>query len=125
MVETKTLTLTVAEVVPPVGEAEFIFAAFNPPIDTREVFAVTSSWPARSKTYETGDPVRIQYCVKNIGTGAGRWTIVVKDADTGTTLQTWYGDLDPGYRFKTASGVGVLVGPMPNKDWNLSITVTP
>ena len=123
MVETKTLLLTLKEVPP--GEPEFAFAAWNPPVDTREVFPVTAAWPSLTRTYDVGESVYIQYRVKNIGTAKGQWTIVVKDADTGETLQTWTGELEPGYMFKTEPGVGVYVGKMPAKDWRLSVKVTP
>ncbi len=127
MVETKILTLQVevAPPPPPPGEPEFIFTAWNPPVDTREVFPVTAAWPSVTKTYKPGDSVYIQYRVKNIGAGPGRWTIVVKDLDTGATLKTFYGDLDPGYSFKSTPGVGVLIGKMPDQEWKLSVKVTP
>ncbi len=123
MADTKTLSLILEA--PPVGEPVFTFVAWNPPIDTREVFPVTAQWPSVSKTAKVDDDIYIQYHVKNIGTGPGRWTITVKDVATGATLQTWYGDLDPGYSFKTVPGVGVFVGKMPAEDWDISVTVTP
>jgi len=117
MVETKTLTIGLEEVVPPVGEPEFRFDSWNPPLDTRELFPIKT-------TYKTGETVKVCYVVKNVGTATGRWTIVVKDLDTGATIATWYGDLNPGYRFKTPS-TGATVRSMPAKDWRLSFKVTP
>jgi len=126
MVETKTLTLGLEEeeVEPPVGEEEFRFNAYNPPLDPREVFPAGTSWPTMTKIYKVGTTVKICYKVKNIGTARGRWTITIKDLDTGATVTTWYGDLDPGYSFKTPL-TGASVGRMPAKDWRLSFKVTP
>lgn len=123
MVETKTLTLGLEEVAPPVGEPEFRFDSYST-LDTRELFPAGTSWPTMTKTYETGDTVKICYKVKNVGTAAGRWTITIKDLDTGATITTWYGDLDPAYSFKTPI-TGATVGKMPAKDWRLSFKVTP
>ena len=116
MVETKTLTIGLEEVAPPVGEPEFAFNAWSL-TDPRELFPIKT-------TYKEGETVKVAYKVKNIGTGAGRWTITVKDLDTGAVITTWYGDLDPGYSFKSAS-TGATVGKMPAKDWRLSFKVTP
>ncbi len=126
MVETKTLTLTVKAVVP-VGEPDFRFAAYTPPLDTREIFPVGAPWPSVTKAYDVGDSVYVHYCVKNVGDGVGTGLIAVKDADTGASLQTWaIPQLNPGERFKTlASGSGAYVGKMPDKDWRLSFKVTP
>lgn len=123
MVETKTLTLGLEEVAPPVGEPEFKFNAWSG-TDPREVFPAGTSWPTMTKKYKTGDTVKVCYKVKNVGDGLGRWTITVKDLDTGATITTWYGDLDPGYSFKSAS-TGASVGKIPAKDWRLSFKVTP
>ena len=124
MVETKTLTLGLEEVEPPVGEPEFRFNAYNPPLDPREVFPAGTSYPTMTKTYKVGATVKVCYKVKNIGTAKGGWTITVKDMDTGATIATWYGDLEPGYSFKSPL-TGATVGKMPAKDWKLSFKVTP
>ncbi|NQT07572.1 hypothetical protein HQ586_00695 [Candidatus Bathyarchaeota archaeon] len=124
MVETKTLTLKVEEVAPPpVGEPEFTFVSYSL-TEPREVFPATTSYPTLTKTYKEGDTVKIVYRVKNIGNAPGRWTIEVKNLDTGAVITTWYGDLDPGYSFKSAL-TGATVGRMPSKDWRLSFRVTP
>jgi len=124
MVETKTMTLGLEEVAPPVGEPEFGFNAYNPPVDSRELFPAGTSWPTMTKTYKDGETVKVCYKVKNIGTAKGRWTITIKDLDTGATIATWYGDLDPDYSFKSPI-TGATVGRMPAKDWRLSFKVTP
>lgn len=121
MVETKTLTLTVREVV---EEPEFRFDSYNPPLDTREIFPVGAPWPSVTKEYDPGDSVYVHYAVKNVGPIAATWKITVKDLDTGDTLTTYTGPLEPGFRFKTKDA-GAYVGKMPNKDWRLSFTVTP
>lgn len=123
MVETKTLTMGLEEVAPPVGEPEFRFNAWSG-TDSREVFAAGAKWPSTTKKYKPGDTVKVCYKVKNVGDGPGKWTIVVKDLDTGATKATYYGDLDPGYSFKTPS-TGATVGKMPSKEWRLSFKVTP
>lgn len=123
MVETKTLTLGLEEVAPPVGEPEFRFAAWSL-TDSRELFPAGAPWPSVTKEYKDGETVKVCYKVKNVGNAAGRWTITVKDLDTGAVKATWYGDLDPGYSFKTPS-TGATVGRMPAKDWRLSFKVTP
>jgi len=123
VVETKTITLGLEEVAPPVGEPEFRFNAWSL-TDTRELFAVGAVWPSSSREYEVGETVKVNYKVKNVGTATGRWTITIKDLDTGAIIATWYGDLAPGYSFKSAS-TGATVGKMPAKDWRLSFKVTP
>jgi hypothetical protein len=102
------------------GTALFNFDAYNPPLDYRKVFA-------RKDKYKQGEDVYVDYCVKNVGDGSGGASIIVKDLDTGATLQTWViPSLDPGYRYKTdPSGSGAYVGKMPNRNWRLSFTVTP
>ncbi len=124
MVETKTLTLKLEEVAPPpVGEPKFIFISYSG-TEPREVFPASTRWPTLTKTYKDGDTVKVVYRVKNTGNAPGRWTITVKDLDTGITVATWYGDLDAGYSFKSAL-TGATVGRMPAKDWRLSFKVTP
>lgn len=104
---------------------EFIFVAWNPPVDTREIFAVTATWPSRTKTYKAGDSVYINYRVKNIGAEAGEAVITVKDRDTGAVITTWrLPELAPNERFKT-SGSGAYVGKMPSKEWRLEFKVEP
>jgi hypothetical protein len=125
MVETKTLTLGLEEVEPPVEEPIFIFAAYGPPIDTREIFPVGAPWPSVTKTYEEGESVYVHYAVKNTGAGPGVGTIKVTDLDTGTVKATYTTPtLNPGERFKT-TGNGAYIGKMPNKDWRLSFKITP
>jgi len=125
MTETKTLTLGLEEVAPPVGEPEFIFAAYNPPLDTREIFPVGAPWPSTTKKYKEGESVYVHYAIKNIGTAAGPAKIEVKDLDTGRVITTWsISELPAGYRYKT-TGSGAYVGKMPAKDWRLSFKVTP
>jgi len=116
MVEIKTVTVGLEEVAPPVGEPEFRFERYDI-LEAREVFPV-------QRTYKDGETVKVAYRVKNIGAGAGRWTITVKDMDTGAVITTWYGNLDPGYSFKTPT-TGATVGRMPAKDWRLSVKVLP
>lgn len=122
MVETKTIVLMLETV--PVGEPIFEFDSWNPPLDAREVFPAGAPWPSTERTYKEGETVYIHYCVKNVGPTAGKWTITVKNVDTGETLATWWGNLEPGYRFKT-SDPGANLGKMPAKDWRLSFKVTP
>ncbi len=116
--------LTVEAVVLP---ADFRFASYNPPLDTREIFPVGAPWPSVTKTYKVGDPVYVHYCVKNVGGGAGAGNIEVKDIDTGSILANYsIPELNPNERFKTlATGSGAYVGKMPDKDWRLSFKVTP
>ncbi len=116
MVETKVITAQLEEVEVPVGEPNFRFEAYSL-LERREVFLTRG-------TYKEGDTVKAAYKVKNIGTAAGRWTITIKDADTGALITTWYGDLDPGYAFKTPT-TGATIGRMPNKNWRLTIKVLP
>lgn len=116
MVETKTLTLGLEEVEVPVGEPEFRFNAMSF-TDPRELYPIKT-------TYKDGETVKVVYKVKNVGDATGRWTITVKDLDTGATIAEWYGDLAPGYSFKTPT-TGATVGRMPAKDWRLSFKVTP
>ena len=118
VVETKTLTIRLAEVAPPVGEPDMRFNAYNPPWELREILA-------KKTEYAPGESVRVKYKVKNVGDAEGVGTVVIKDADTGATLQTYLsGTLAPGYSWRTAD-VGVEVGKMPAKDWRLSFKVTP
>lgn len=121
MVETKTITVTVREVV---EEPEFKFAAWNPPLDLREIFPAGAPWPSVTRIYDPGDSVYVHYCVQNVGPIAATWKITVKDLDTGDTITTYTGPLEPNFRFKTV-GSGAYVGKMPNRDWRLSFTVTP
>ena len=108
---------------PPAGE--FRFDSWNPPLEPRELFVAGTTWPELiPKTFEEGETIKVCYKVKNIGTGPGKWTITVKDLDTGAVIATWYGDLDPGYSFKTPI-TGATVGKMPNKDLRLEFKVTP
>ena len=125
MVETKTLLLTVEEV--PVGEAVMRFDSYAPPLDTREIFPVGAPWPSVTKIYKPGESVYVHYAVKNIGTGPGVGSIEVKDLDTGAVITTWaVPELAQNERFKTTpDGSGAYVGKMPDKDWSLSIKVTP
>jgi len=116
MVETKTLIIPLTEV--PVGVANMRFAAYNPPFELREILA-------KQTEYAEGEIVNVKYRVKNIGDGADIATIEIKDVDTGAVLQTYTTpSIDPGWSWKTADA-GVRVGPMPNRDWSLSFTVTP
>lgn len=116
MVETKTLTISLEEA--PVGEPDMRFAAYDPPWELREILA-------KKTEYAPGETVRVKYRVKNVGGGEGVATIVIKDADTGKTLQTYLTDkIEPGFSWKT-SDVGATVGGMPSKDWRLSFKVTP
>lgn len=117
MVETKTLTIPLSEA-PPAGQANMRFAAYDPPWELREILA-------KQTEYEEGESVYVKYRVKNIGDAAGIATITIKDVATGGVLKTYTTpSIDPGYSWKTLDA-GVAVGPMPNRDWSLSFTVTP
>ena len=109
--ETKSVTVMLA------SAAVFAFDAWNPPFTLWEVKPVKSE-------YNVDEGVYVMYCVKNIGDAKGRWTVTVKDLDTGVTVKTFWGDLDPGYRFKT-SGSHAFIGKMPARNWRLEFTVTP
>ncbi len=111
------------EAAPPLGE--FRFDSYGPPLDTREIFPVGAPWPSVTKTYKVGDPVYVHYCVKNIGSVAGKATITVKDLDTGAILTIWsIPELAPNERFKTIDS-GAYVGKMPSKNWSLEFKVEP
>ena len=122
VVETKTLTLTMEEVVLP---ADMRFDSWSPPADTREIFPTKAAWPSTTASYKPGDSVYVHYVVKNVGAGAGVGSIEVKDLDTGAVITRYTTpELAPGERFKTSAS-GAYVGKMPAKDWRLSFKVTP
>lgn len=108
------------------AKGEFIFAAYTPFIDTREIFPVGAPWPSVTKTYKPGDSVYVHYAVKNIArVEAGKPTITVKDRGTGSIITTWsIPELAPNERFKT-SGSGAYVGKMPSTEWRLEFKVEP
>lgn len=87
---------------------------------------VFTSGPAPVKSeYMEGETVYVKYTVKNNGTAAGAFEVNVTDRDTGQKSRVAYGtSLEPGYSFVT-TGSHVNIGKMPNKQWNLSIAVTP
>ncbi|MBA7704060.1 hypothetical protein ES703_112858 [subsurface metagenome] len=109
----------------PVDLGEFRFDSWNPPLDTREIFIVGSSWPALVRKVDVGESVYAHYVVKNVGSSAGKATITVKDLDTGATVKTLSSpDLAPKERFKT-SGSGAYIGKMPGRNWRLEFKVEP
>ena len=117
MVETKTLIIPVSAA-PPLGEPNMRFAAYNPPWELKEILA-------KQTEYAPGEAVYVKYRVKNIGDAAGIATVTIKDVSTGAVLQTYTTpSIDPNYMWKTADA-GVRIGPMPDRDWSLSFTVTP
>lgn len=76
-------------------------------------------------SYKEGDSVYVKITVKNNGTVAGGATIVVKDAGTGATIDTYSTpEVQPGYSWAT-SGSHAYVGKMPNKNWALQFVLTP
>jgi len=113
----ETLSLTIGL---EVGAGLFNFDYYNPPLDLRKAF------PAKDK-YKEGEIVYIHFCVKNNGTATATGKIDVKDLDTGATLTSWaIPATDPGWRYKTdPAGSGARVGAMPNKNWRLSLVLTP
>ncbi len=117
-----TITVTIEAV----ALGEFIFAAYTPLLDLREIFPVGAPWPSVTKSYAVGEDVHVHYAVKNVArVEAGEATITVKDLDTGKTLQTWsIPELAPNERFKTIDS-GAYVGKMPSKDWSLEFKVEP
>ena len=111
------------EAAPSLGE--FRFDSYGPPLDTREIFPVGAPWPSVTKTYKSGDPVYVHYAVKNVGAGAEKATITVKDLDTGAIITIWsIPELAPNERFRT-TGSGAYVGKIPNRDWRLEFKVEP
>ena len=117
MVETKTLTIPVS-VAPPPGEANMRFDAYAPPLELREIIA-------KQTEYAPGEAVYVKYRVKNIGDAASIATITIKDVSTGAVLRTYTTpSIEPSYSWKTLDA-GVSIGPMPDRDWSLSFTVTP
>jgi len=118
MVETKTLIIPVS-VAPPPGEADMRFSAYAPPFELREIIA-------KQTEYAPGEIVYVKYRVKNVGDAASIATITIKDADTGEVLQIYTTPSieGGGYMWVTADA-GVRIGPMPDRDWSLSFTVTP
>lgn len=104
MGDTKNITVNL-----PTGAASFIFTKLN---------------PVKSE-YVEGASVYVEYGVKNAGTDYGGAQIDVKDRDTSVKITSYtIPEIPPGQAF-TTTGTHAYVGKMPNKNWNLTFTVTP
>lgn len=77
--------------------------------------------------FAAGELVFANGTIRNNGTVTATATIVITDADTGEVLGTTYTvpNVGPGGQTIIGSYLPMLVGAMPNRNWNIMFSITP
>lgn len=85
------------------------------------IYELPEGWTGVNAVVPVGNSVVIRFYVENIGDLTSTFSVAIQDKDTGNVLWSGSGSAAPGTFYSADANIGV----MPNKNWNLTIVVSP